>query len=174
MKNIYGNICYWGASQVALVVKNLPVNAGAAGDEGWSLDKEDTPGERNYNFCILALLIFIYRGSWLQHMRSQRIGHDWSNWVQCDWVISNFKRINFPYKHLLLFFSWLVNKTQVLLVKYIYLVSNDLKNNRRMEAIGEEPTYSIINLINRSIVYRRWSWWKECSERSHLATYITH
>ena len=70
------------ASQVALVVKKPPANAGGVRDSGWSLGQEDPLEEGMATHCS----ILVWRIPWTeelgrsQSIRSQRAGHDWSNW----------------------------------------------------------------------------------------------
>ena len=83
------------ASQVALVVKNLPANAGDVRDQVQSLDWED-PLEEGMatHFSILA-----WRIQWTeelhgqQSMGSQRVRHNWSDLAaelkEHDWVCLN-------------------------------------------------------------------------------------
>ena len=69
------------ASQVALVVKKPPANAGGVRDSGWSLGQEDPLEEGMATHCS----ILVWRIPWTeelgrsQSIRSQRAGHDWSN-----------------------------------------------------------------------------------------------
>ena len=68
------------ASQVALVVKNLPANAGDMRDI-WSLDQDDLREEgKATQSSILAWRIpWIEEPGGLQSTGSQRVGHDWSD-----------------------------------------------------------------------------------------------
>ena len=59
------------ASQVALVVKNLPANVGDAGDGGLIPGSGRSPGEGNGN-----PLQWTEEVGGLQSMRSQRVGHE--------------------------------------------------------------------------------------------------
>ena len=73
---------------MVLVVKNLPVSAG---DGGGSLDGED-PLEEDMaiHFSILAWRIPWTESSGLQSMRSQRVGHDWSDLARThvgSWIL---------------------------------------------------------------------------------------
>ena len=67
-----------GASQVALVVKNLPVNAGDMRDVGSIPGSGGSPGGGNATHSS----ILAWRTSWteescrLRFMGSQRVGHD--------------------------------------------------------------------------------------------------
>ena len=69
------------ASQVALVVKKPPANAGGIRDSGWSLGWKDPLEEGMATCCsILAWRIpWTEESGRLQSIRSQRPGHDWSN-----------------------------------------------------------------------------------------------
>ena len=71
------------ASQVTLVVKNPPANAGDIETQFWSLRQEDPLEEgMDTHSSILA-----WRIQWtevpgrLQSTGSQRAGHDWCNWA---------------------------------------------------------------------------------------------
>ena len=70
-----------GASQVALVVKNLPATAGNLRDEGWIPGSGKSPGGGHSNPLQYPCL----ENPWteepgrLQSMGSQGIRHDWSN-----------------------------------------------------------------------------------------------
>ena len=69
----------WRASLVALVVKNLPANAGDTGDAGSIPASRRFPGEGNgYSFQYPCLENSMDRGAWqaAQSMRSYRVGHD--------------------------------------------------------------------------------------------------
>ena len=71
-------------SQVALVVKNLPANAGGVRDTVWSLGQED-PLEKELatHSSILAWRIpLTEEPGRLQSMGLQRVVHDWSNLAQ--------------------------------------------------------------------------------------------
>ena len=70
--------------QVALVVKNLPANAGGVRDTVWSLGQED-PLEKEMatHSSILAWRIpLTEEPGRLQSMGLQRVVHDWSNLAQ--------------------------------------------------------------------------------------------
>ena len=66
------------ASQMVLVVKNLPANAGDMRDAGLILGLERSPGGGNATrSSILAWRIpWTEETGWLQFMESQRTGHD--------------------------------------------------------------------------------------------------
>ena len=73
------SIHLWHASQVALVVKNLPAKPGDIEMWVWSLGEED-PLEKEMatHSSILAWRIpWTEEPSGLQSMGSQRVGHDW-------------------------------------------------------------------------------------------------
>ena len=71
---------FW-ASQVLLVVKNLPTSVGDAKDTGRSLGREDPLEEGMATHCsILAWRIpWAEEPGGLQSTRSQTAGHDWSD-----------------------------------------------------------------------------------------------
>ena len=77
-------------SQVALVVKNLPANAG---DAGSSLGPED-PLEEG---MAIHSSILAWRIPWteepggLQSIELQRVGHNWSNWAHTHIQIHKLK-----------------------------------------------------------------------------------
>ena len=75
--------CRWeGASQVALVVKNLPANAGDIRDVGLIPGSGRSPREWNANPPQYSCLENpMDSGAWqsTQSIGSQRDGHDWSN-----------------------------------------------------------------------------------------------
>ena len=72
---------FTGSSQVVLVVKNLPANAGSKEKWVWSLGWEDPLAEGMATHSSLLA----WRTPWteepggLQCMGSQGVGHDWSN-----------------------------------------------------------------------------------------------
>ena len=70
------------SSQVALVVKNLPANAGDRREEGLIPRLERSPGGRYGNsLSILAWSIpWTEEPGGLQSIGLQSIGHNWSNW----------------------------------------------------------------------------------------------
>ena len=85
-------ICVWdhfvalfihivGASQLALVVKNLSANAGDRRGAGSVSGSGRSPGGGHKNPLQCSCLEHLMdRGAWgLQSMGSQRVGHDWSN-----------------------------------------------------------------------------------------------
>ena len=82
---ILGKLVGWQeeqrASQVALVVKNLPVNAGDIRDEGWILGPGRSPGRGHGNLLQYSCLEnLMKRGAWQATvMGSQRVGHYWSD-----------------------------------------------------------------------------------------------
>ena len=68
----------WARPQVALVVRNLPANAGHARDAGSIPGPRRSTGEGiALHSSILAWKIpWTEDPGWLQSMRSQRVGHD--------------------------------------------------------------------------------------------------
>ena len=74
--------------QVALVVKNLPANAGDVKDMGSIPEWGRSPGGRNGNLLQCSCLENLVRIPWteepgeLQSTGSQRVGHDWSTWAR--------------------------------------------------------------------------------------------
>ena len=88
--------CRWeGASQVALVVKNLPANAGDIRDVGLIPGSGRSPRERNANPPQYSCLENpMDSGAWqsTQSIGSQRDGHDWSNLIcmhEWCWISSH-------------------------------------------------------------------------------------
>ena len=79
--------CYWwsrgspGASQEALVVENLPANAGDARDAGSIPGSRRSPGVENGNpFWFSCLDNLMDRGACRATVHGlQRVGHDWVN-----------------------------------------------------------------------------------------------
>ena len=69
------------SSQVALLVKNLPANAGEVRDAGQSLGGEDPLEEAMATHSsILAWEIpWTEKPGGVQSIGSHRVGHDWSN-----------------------------------------------------------------------------------------------
>ena len=69
-----------GTSQVVLVLKNLPTNAGDTRDLVWSLGQEDPLEEGVANCCnILAGIIpWTKEPGMLQFLASQIVGHNWA------------------------------------------------------------------------------------------------
>ena len=70
------------SSQVVLVVKNLPANAGDVRDQGSIPGLGRSPGEGNGNSLQYSCLEKpMERGAWWATIyRSQRVGHNWSDW----------------------------------------------------------------------------------------------
>ena len=68
-------------SQVALVVKNLPANAGDTRHMDLTLGLGRSPGERHGNLLQYSYLEnLMNRGAWrLQSIGLQRVRHSWSN-----------------------------------------------------------------------------------------------
>jgi len=73
---------------VALVVKNLPANAGVLRDRVWSLGREDPQKET-------ATHSSIWTEEPVQSMGLHRVGHDWSDLHACN-LVSAWVAINFP------------------------------------------------------------------------------
>ena len=78
---VYVLIWVWWASQVALVVKNMPTNEGDVRTTGSISGSGISPGVENGNW----LWYLAWRIPWteepggLQFIGPQRVGHDWSN-----------------------------------------------------------------------------------------------
>ena len=73
---------YWvGASQVALVVKNSPANAGDLGEVVSILDREDPlkKGMETHSSMLAWRLPWTEEAGGLQSVGSQRVGHDWND-----------------------------------------------------------------------------------------------
>ena len=91
--NFYNTI--WAASQVLLVVKNLPANARDSRDAGSIPASGRSPWVGNGNlFSILAWIIpWTEEPDGLQSMRSQRIRHNWAH--KYTHPIGKWKKITF-------------------------------------------------------------------------------
>ena len=77
------------SSQVTLVVKNLPANAGDGGDTGSVPGPGRSPGEGNGNPLQSSCLQnpMDSKPGGLQSIRFQRVSHDWSNLAHVSNII---------------------------------------------------------------------------------------
>ena len=77
-----------GASQVVLVIKNLPANAGIARETGSVPGSGRSPpvGSGNHSSILAWKIPWTEEPGRLQSMGSQRVGHDWSDLA---WVLDN-------------------------------------------------------------------------------------
>ena len=73
-----------GASQVALVVKNPPANAGDIRDMGSipQLGRSQEEGMVTHSSILVWRIPWTEETGRLQSMRSHRVAHDWSNLAQ--------------------------------------------------------------------------------------------
>ena len=73
-----------GASQVGLMVRNLPANAGDIRMQAWSLGWEDPleEGMATHSSILAWRVPWTEEPGWLQPMGSQRVRHDWNNLVR--------------------------------------------------------------------------------------------
>ena len=82
---VFSGLFFW-ASQVVLLVKNLPANAGDTGTQVWFLGQEDPLEEEMApHSSILAWKIpWTVEPGGLQSMGSQRVGHHWAQGWFCS------------------------------------------------------------------------------------------
>ena len=92
---------FW-ASQMALVVKNPPANAGDIETLVWSLGWEDPleEGTATHSSTLAWRILWTEESGGLQSLGSQRVGYNWSN-LACSMHRHNFK----DFIHLPSFFS---------------------------------------------------------------------
>ena len=91
-----------GASQMALVVKNPPANAGDIETLVWSLGWEYPleEGTATHSSTLAWRILWTEESGGLQSLGSQRVGYNWSN-LACSMHRHNFK----DFIHLPSFFS---------------------------------------------------------------------
>ena len=109
------------ASQVVLVLKNLPANAGDIRDTGSSVGREDPLEEvMATHFSILAWRIpWTEEPGGLQFIGLQRIGHDWSNLAH---ICMDYEFMEDSHLHHIKFNLWstVLNCTKLLIFECVW------------------------------------------------------